>query len=69
MEKDKVGRFGKLRYLSLSTRKDVFIFDMSYFGVDGFRWGLSSVLGIDYRNSELINIKRDGRFSDAFVYS
>ena len=50
MEKDKVGRFGKLRYLSLSTRKDVFIFDMSYFGVDGFRWGLSSVLGIDYRN-------------------
>ena len=46
MENDMVGRFGKLRYLSLSTRKDVFIFDMSYFGVDGFRWGLSSVLGI-----------------------
>ena len=46
MENDVVGRFGKLRYLSLSTRKDVFIFDMSYFGVDGFRWGLSSVLGI-----------------------
>lgn len=46
MEGAEDGRFGKLLYLSLSTRKDVFIFDMSYFGVDGFRWGLSSVLGM-----------------------
>ena len=66
MEGAEDGRFGKLLYLSLSTRKDVFIFDMSYFGVDGFRWGLSSVLGMLLLVSIRIYLKyiRGTSFSD-----
>ena len=34
-----------LKFLVISTETEVFIFDMEYFGVNAFKWGLYSVLG------------------------
>ena len=40
-----IGRKGHLKLLVILTMTDVYIFDMDYFGINGFRWGLASVLG------------------------
>lgn len=40
-----LGRKGELKFLVISTETEVFIFDMAYFGVNAFKWGLYSVLG------------------------
>ena len=40
-----IGRKGHLKLLVISTLTDIYIFDMDYFGINGFRWGLASVLG------------------------
>ena len=40
-----IGRKGELKFLVISTEKEVFIFDIEYFGVNAFKWGLYSVLG------------------------
>ena len=40
-----IGRKGHLKLLVISTFNDVYMFDMDYFGINGFRWGLASVLG------------------------
>ena len=40
-----LGRLGELRFLVISTETEVYVFDMNYFGVNAFKWGLYSVLG------------------------
>ena len=40
-----IGRKGELKFLVISTDTEVFIFDIEYFGVNAFKWGLYSVLG------------------------
>ena len=39
-----IGRKGELKFLVISTDTEVFIFDIEYFGVNAFKWGLYSVL-------------------------
>ena len=45
LEGSEIGRKGELKFLVISTETEVFIFDMEYFGVNAFKWGLYSVLG------------------------
>ena len=40
-----LGRKGQLKFLVIATETVVFVFDMEYFGVNAFKWGLYSVLG------------------------
>ena len=40
-----LGRKGELKFLVISTETVVYVFDMEYFGVNAFKWGLYSVLG------------------------
>ena len=40
-----LGRKGELKFLVISTKSVVYVFDMEYFGVNAFKWGLYSVLG------------------------
>ena len=41
-----MGRKGHLKLLVILTMTDVYIFDMDYFSINGFRWGLSTVFWV-----------------------
>ena len=40
-----LGRKGELKFLVISSETEVFVFDLAYFGVNAFKWGMYSVLG------------------------
>ena len=61
---EKAGRSGSLKFVSISTRSDIYIFKYSSFGINLFKWGLFIVLD----NSNCMKVVHDARLISDLLY-